>query len=60
MLWFGEIGGSFSLIFSIAEDSLFVLVLGSGNMFFLPNSLIFVGRGKEINYSVAHILTIMG
>lgn len=59
-----EIGASLSLSpisFSFAEGPLFVPVLGAGNTLFLPASLISQIEQKEVvNYSVAHILAVMG
>lgn len=51
---------SLSHLTSFAEGPLFVPVLGAGNIIFLPTSLISQAEEKEVNYSVDHILAVMG
>lgn len=58
-----KIGASLSLSLiplSFAEGPLFVPVLGAGNIIFFSTSLISQAEQKEVNYSVDHILTVMG
>lgn len=58
-----KIGASLSpslISLSFAEGPLFVPVLGAGNIIFLPTNLISQAEQKEVDYSVDHILTVMG